>query len=67
MTLNKTKILSFLKTTEEASRTTIYLATKIPYYLLLNELEELEKEGIIVSRLNENETFVYYKLKRIEE
>lgn len=63
----KTKILNFLKTTDEASRTAIYVATKIPYYLLVNELEKLEDEGLIVSRLNDTESFVYYKLKEKEE
>ena len=63
MTKIRTKIINFLKTTEEASRTTIYMATKIPYYVLVQELEEMEKEGLITVRLNDTESIVYYKLK----
>ena len=63
MTKIRTKIINFLKTTDEASRTAIYNATKIPYYVLVQELEEMEKEGLITVRLNDTESFVYYKLK----
>ena len=59
----RTKIMDFLKTTDEASRTAICMATKIPYYVLVQELEEMEKEGLITVRLNDTESFVYYKLK----
>ena len=66
MKTNTQNILKFLKSVKEATPTEIQKQTKIPYYLLTFYLPKMVEKGYISKRMNENETFTYYKFVREE-